>query len=79
MCKEKYSWIFRAVSLGLLKNWWVTRLGNSQIESKLRDDRMARNCIDLGRNIVRFRFLALPDFLKSSGPETGSTQSREYN
>jgi hypothetical protein len=28
---------------------------------------------------VRVRFLALPDFLRSSGSGTGSTQSREYN
>jgi hypothetical protein len=27
---------------------------------------------------VRVRFPALPDFLKSSGSATGSTQSREY-
>jgi hypothetical protein len=28
---------------------------------------------------VRVRFPALPDFLRSCGPGTGSTQSREYN
>jgi hypothetical protein len=28
---------------------------------------------------VRFRFPALPDFLRSSGSGTGSTQPREYN
>jgi hypothetical protein len=28
---------------------------------------------------VRVRFLALPDFLRSSGSGTGSTQPREYN
>jgi hypothetical protein len=28
---------------------------------------------------VRVRFPALPDFLRSSGSETGSTQPREYN
>jgi hypothetical protein len=27
---------------------------------------------------IRARFLALPDFLRSSGPRTGSTQRREY-
>jgi hypothetical protein len=27
----------------------------------------------------RVRFPALPDFLRSSGSETGSTQPREYN
>jgi hypothetical protein len=27
----------------------------------------------------RVRFPALPDFLRSSGPGTGSTQPREYN
>jgi hypothetical protein len=29
--------------------------------------------------VVRVRFPALPDFLRSSGPGTGSTQPREYN
>jgi hypothetical protein len=28
---------------------------------------------------VRVRFLTLPDFLRSSGSGTGSTQPREYN
>jgi hypothetical protein len=28
---------------------------------------------------VRFRFPAIPDFLRSSGPGTGSAQPREYN
>jgi hypothetical protein len=28
---------------------------------------------------VRLRFPELPDFLRSSGSGTGSTQSREYN
>jgi hypothetical protein len=28
---------------------------------------------------VRVRFPALPDFLRSSGSGTGSTQPREYN
>jgi hypothetical protein len=28
---------------------------------------------------VRFRFPALPDFMRSSGSVTGSTQPREYN
>jgi hypothetical protein len=28
---------------------------------------------------VRVRFPALPDFLRSGGSETGSTQPREYN
>jgi hypothetical protein len=28
---------------------------------------------------VQVRFLALPDFLRSSGSGTGSTQPREYN
>jgi hypothetical protein len=28
---------------------------------------------------IRFRFSALPDFLRSSGSGTGSTQPREYN
>jgi hypothetical protein len=28
---------------------------------------------------VRIRFPALPDFLRSSGSGTGSTQTREYN
>jgi hypothetical protein len=28
---------------------------------------------------VRFRFPELPDFLRSSGSETGSTQPRDYN
>jgi hypothetical protein len=28
---------------------------------------------------VRVRFLALPDFLRSSGSELGSSQPREYN
>jgi hypothetical protein len=28
---------------------------------------------------VRVQFPALPDFLRSSGPGTGSTQTREYN
>jgi hypothetical protein len=28
---------------------------------------------------VRVRFRALPDFLRSSGSGTGSTQPREYN
>jgi hypothetical protein len=28
---------------------------------------------------VRFRFPALPDFLRSSGPGTESTQPRSYN
>jgi hypothetical protein len=28
---------------------------------------------------VRVRFHALPDFLRSSGSGTGSTQPREYN
>jgi hypothetical protein len=28
---------------------------------------------------ARVRFPALPDFLRSSGSQTGSTQTREYN
>jgi hypothetical protein len=49
MCKEKYSRIFRTdrASLRLPNIWWVTWLENSQIESKFKGDRMARNSVDL--------------------------------
>jgi hypothetical protein len=55
-------------------------------ESTLHDsDSNKRNLVALVREFlatdpeVRVRFQALPDFLRSGGSGTGSTQPREYN
>jgi hypothetical protein len=77
-------WYLSPVSLGICSICSVTGLGNQGVKKKHVNKLMLLVAFGLPLFLAtdpetRVRFPALPDFLRSSGSGTGSTQPCEYN
>jgi hypothetical protein len=85
MCTEAVA-VVRAVVADFFLDRWHVEIGAKENVQPKRDELAVdwRNLRNQDFFLatdpeVRVRFPALPDFLRSSGSGTGSTQPREYN